>query len=323
MLTIYPSLPAKSDLGVLRIAGNGIGNCLYAYFHAVVLAKQHDGQLIAPTWRSLKVGPLLRREFSLRRYGKMFRPHPDEISGLNKAFQLAIGWRRRKRVQIRIGQPVNILATAGLMVVQTPIGKFTFAGLHSHREMLRRRLLEIMIHPPREAPRWGTCNYVAVHIRLGDFKPSQPDQIKALKDGLRIPLVWYEAAIRRVRAIFPELPVLVFSDGHEHELADILTINGVKLRREPSDVADLLALAQARLLIGSNSTFSRWAAFLGNMPSIWLKTEQMTERPTSEPVPFICIDDDFEAISRENLCIRDDIEVASYFPAQYCCCHDG
>ena len=91
--------------------------------------------------------------------------------------------------------------------------------------------------------------------------------------------------IRRVRAIYPHLPVHIFSDGREHELGDILAINGVQLRRKPSDIADLMALAEARLLIGSNSTFSRWAAFLGDMPSIWLKTEQPTEQPTGPGRP--------------------------------------
>ena len=233
MLTIYPSLPGRSDFGILRISGNGIGNCFYAYFHAFVLAKQHNGQLVAPTWRSIKLGPLLRGEFSLRRYGTMFRPHPEEISGFGKAVRLAIGWRRRRRVQIRMGQPVREPDGCGLTVVETPAGEFTFAGLHSHREMIRRRLLEILVHPPIETPRWGAGDYAAAHIRLGDFRPTQPDQIKALKDGLRIPLVWYENAIRRVRTILPELPVFIFSDGHDHELAGITAIDGVSLRVRP------------------------------------------------------------------------------------------
>ena len=101
-----------------------------------------------------------------------------------------------------------------------------------------------------------------------------------------------------MRAIFPELPVHVFSDGHEHELANIMEIDGVSLRREPNDVADLLALAQAGLLIGSNSTFSRWAAFLGDMPSVW-PNNKLREKPTGETTPILYVTDDFKAITRE------------------------
>ena len=87
----------------------------------------------------------------------------------------------------------------------------------------------------------------------------------------------------------------VFSDGDETELASILAIEGVSLLRGATDVDDLLALAQARLLVGSNSTFSRWAAFLGNMPSIWPNTS-LREQPTNYETPIIYVADDFEAI---------------------------
>jgi Glycosyl transferase family 11 len=301
MLTIYPSLPGRSDFGILRISGNGIGNCFYAYFHAVVLASQHGAQLVAPTWWSVKLGPLLRGELSLRRYGTMFRPHPDEISGFGKFVRLTTSWHGRERVRIRMGQRVGQLPAGGLVAVEAPAGEFTFCGLHSHRDMIRSRLLEILACPPGEIPRWGRGGYAAAHIRLGDFRPTRSDQLSSLKDGLRIPLAWYEKAIRRVRALLPELPVFIFSDGHAHELANITAIRGVTLRREPSDIADLLALAQAELLIGSNSTFSRWAAFLGNMPSIWVKTDQVPEQPTSKGVPIVYVGEDFESINREML----------------------
>jgi Glycosyl transferase family 11 len=306
---IYPSLPATHDFGLIRIGGAGIGNCFYAYFHAVVIAEEINGRIISPTWSSVKLGPLLRREFSLRRYGMMFRPHPDEIRGLMKAVRLISLWPKRNHVEIRNGEHTSAptkgkltVVGAPLTVVDAPPGEFTFAGLHPHRDMIRRRLLEILAEPPLQTPKWGQGDYMAAHIRLGDFVSAHPNQVKSGKqEDLRIPISWYANAIRRVSAIFPELPVYIFSDGREHELADILAIDRVSLRREPSDIADLLSLAQARLLIGSNSTFSRWAAFLGDMPSIWLKTEQPAEQPTGELTPILYIGDDFEVISREGI----------------------
>ena len=296
---IYPSLPARYDLGIIRIGGAGIGNCLYTYFHAVVMAKAINSPIIAPTWSSVRIGPLLRRELSLRRYGRMFRAHPDEISGIMKAILLIWGWRKGARIQIRVGQQPPA-AGAGLTIVES--SDFTFVGLHPHRNMIRRRLLDILTLAPSMTPKWGSADYAAAHIRLGDFAKAQPDQVKSGKiHNLRIPIAWYEKIITRVRQTFPELPILVFSDGREDELADILAIDGVSLRRGPNDVADLLSLAQARLLIGSNSTFSRWAAFLGNMPSIWLKTDQLPERPTGTDIPIFYIADDFERITVETV----------------------
>lgn len=293
---IYPSLPAGHDFGLVRIVGAGIGNCLYAYFHAVVMAQESCCPIIAPTWRSLRIGPLLRQERSLRRYGKMFRAHPDEIDGLMKAIWLILLWPTHRRVRVCPGQTAHAIPRR-LTIVEAR--EFTFSGLHGHRDMIRGRLLEILSTPPAETPRWGTADFAAVHIRLGDFAKAKSDNLRrSFRDGERIPLVWYERAIRRVRCVFPDLPVQIFSDGHDHELAELTAIDGVSLRRGPNDVSDLLSLAQARLLIGSNSTFARWAAFLGNMPSIWPET-QAREQPTSDTTPILYVSDDFRAIRRE------------------------
>jgi hypothetical protein len=296
---IYPSLPGGPDYGIIRIAGAGIGNCLYVYFHAVVLAKQANGRLIAPTWSSVKIGPLLRMERSLRRYGTMFCAHPDEAHGPMKAVRLASLWPGHTRIQLGIGQTASV-APAGLTIVQAK--EFSFEGLHQHRTMIRDRLLEILSTPPAVRPNWGAGDYAAAHIRLGDFVQEQPEQIQTGRvPNMRISLTWYEQVIRRVRSVFPDLPICIFSDGREQELAEILALEGVSLRREPTDIADLLALAQAKLLIGSNSTFSRWAAFLGDMPSIWLKTKLLPEQPTSDRTAIHYVADDCDVITRESV----------------------
>ena len=296
---IYPSLPGGPDYGIIRIAGAGIGNCLYVYFHAVVLAKQANGRLIAPTWSSVKIGPLLRMERSLRRYGTMFRAHPDEVGGPMKVLRLASLWPGHTRIQLGTGQPVSV-ARAGLTIVWAT--EFSFEGLHQHREMIRDRLLEILSTPPAVRPNWGAGDYAAVHIRLGDFVQVQPEQIiTGTVQNMRISLAWYDRVIRRVRSVFPDLPIHIFSDGRAEELGEILALEGVLLRREPTDIGDLLALAQAKLLIGSNSTFSRWAAFLGDMPSIWLKTKVPPEQPTSERTAIYYVADDCDVITRESV----------------------
>jgi hypothetical protein len=294
---IYPSLPGGPDYGIIRIAGAGIGNCLYVYFHAVVMARQANGRIIAPTWSSVKIGPLLRMERSLRRYGTMFRPHPDEVHGPMKALRLASLWPGHTRVQLGFGPPASV-APAGLTIVQA--AEFSFEGLHDHRSMIRDRLLEILATPPAVRPNWGAGDYAAVHIRLGDFLPTQPDQIISGRvPNMRISMAWYERVIRRVRLVFPDLPIHIFSDGREQELAELLALSGVSLRREPTDIADLLALAQAKLLIGSNSTFSRWAAFLGDMPSIWLKTKLLPEKPSGDRTAILYVADDCDLITPE------------------------
>jgi len=84
----------------------------------------------------------------------------------------------------------------------------------------------------------------------------------------------------------------VFSDGKEQDLQPLLELGAV-LYQYGSDITDLLAMAGAAIVVGSNSTYSRWAVFLGNMPSIWLQRQGGTEKPsaTDTPILYVPIDD--------------------------------
>jgi hypothetical protein len=301
MKTIYPSLPGRWDVFGFRVGSSGLGNCFFAYFHAVVLAELHQGQLIAPSWRSIKLGPYLRGELSPRSYGPLFRPHPREISGMRKYAFLTAHWLGRKELETRSDRPIGEPKPRGLTVVEAPGGKFTFSGLHEKREMIRERLMMILAERPLQ-PLWGAADYAAVHVRLGDFLAADVAKVKSgTVEGLRIPLNWYASVMGRLHELRPKMPIRIFSDGREQELAQLLTTPGSVIQREPTDISDLLALSQARLLIGSNSTFSRWAAFLGNMPSIWFKTESLPERINDKRTLYVD-ENDLDAMTADFVC---------------------
>jgi len=286
---IYPSLPAPLDLGFVRVNGAGFGNCLFPYFHALVHAEREGRRLIAPCWRSLAVNPKLRGDGTFRRYEQMVRPHPDEIDGLAKAAALG-SLRPFAQVQdVAPGQPLRA-SPSRLVVVRS--SAFTFEGLAPHRALLRNRLLQIMRQPPTRAPRWGSARYAAVHVRLGDFDPPDGAATEAAISNIRLPLDWYVRLVERLRHFHPELPVRVFSDGSDDELAPLLALTGTQRARSIDDVNELVEMAEAAVLIGSNSTFSRWAAFLGNMSTIWRARRLPAERVTESAMRLQHIGDD-------------------------------
>ena len=122
-----PSLPGGYDFGIVRLMGAGIGNCLYAYFHAVVLAREANCRIITPTWSSVKVGPLLRRERSLRRYRSHVPPTPrrDPWAYENCAAGCVLAKTQARR--IRVGQRVSA-ARRGLTIVGVPAHALTLKG---------------------------------------------------------------------------------------------------------------------------------------------------------------------------------------------------
>lgn len=286
---MYPLLGSSLDLGVARVAGHGLGNCFYTYFHAAVLAQRSSARLIAPPWFSVKMGPVLRGSTSRRFYWRMFGPLDGDLSGVQKVNALLF---RRPRVVHQVdGTSEPILVPGALNLVAST--RFTFMGLHSHRQMIRERLLGIVKDPVPTGHGWGRAPYIAVHVRLDDFFPAvDPKRILSGESNLQIPMSWYLSIIDALRRRFGDREIRIFSDGTEEQLEPLLKL-GARLYRSGSDMTDLLAMSGASLLVGSNSTYSRWAAFLGDMPSIWLKTSKPGEQPTNPqtPVLYIALDD--------------------------------
>jgi len=283
---IYPVLGSSWDLWFLRVAGHGLGNCFYTYFHALVLAEQSGAKLIAPPWFSLKIGPLLRGSASKRLYFRMFRALKHDIDGGAKI--LALLRRYRQRVIVRVG-------TIGAPVIQpgklnfVVSDRFTFEGLHAHRNLIRERLVGIVKDPIPRDHAWGKGNYLAMHVRMGDFaEATNLNLVKRGEANLRIPLNWYLNLTKALRERHPEKPIYLFSDGDEASLRPLLD-QGASFYRSGSDMTDLLMMSGASILVGSNSTYSRWAAFLGNMPSFWLETEVPMEKPSDPEVPVTLV----------------------------------
>ena len=284
---IYPALGAEwGDLWFVRLSGHGLGNSFYSYFHAVALAERFGAEIISPPWVSLKIGPLLRRESTKRLYLGLFKPYRGEIHGIRKLWVLMRGYAKRATIEVdrtqRAAPPGR-----GLTVISNR--NFTFEGLHPYRAAIRDRMLGIIKSPPPPDHTWGASGYIAVHVRLGDFaQTADPKSVAGSVDNLRIPLFWYIQVVKNLRVRFKDMPVRIFSDGKESELKALLDL-GAELYRSGSDLTDLLAMSAASILVGSHSSYSRWAAFLGNMPSIWVEKQIAPERPTDPRTPLLYV----------------------------------
>jgi len=293
---VYPVLGTDVlDLWFLRLSGHGLGNCFYTYFHAVALAEKYDAVVVAPAWFSLKIGPLLRRERSKRLYWRMFKPFSGELHGPRKLLTMLRAYRNRVVLKVGERESPVVVKNALNFVVSS---KFTFVGLHEHRRTIRDRILGTLNDPVPDNHRWGDGGYIAVHIRLGDFMDVAGDTLIGSthpSPNLRIPLSWYLNVINGLRKCYVDRPIYVFSDGAEKMLAPILH-QGAQVYRSGSDMTDLLAMSGASILVGSNSTYSRWAAFLGNMPSIWLKTAAAVEKPTGPETPIAYLPLDYDGL---------------------------
>ncbi len=227
----------------------GIGNLLFPWARAVMYSKKMGVPIIAPSWaRVTRIGPWLRRERYKRFYGGDFTNN-GYIKGLRKWWLLHF---KQKNISIEQGM------------------KDFFLPFIAYQAEIKKALCSIVnpeiIKRCEEIKNQDGENYVAVHVRRGDFKQAgrtTEDEwfVKALSAALELNAAKSRSAIR------------IFSDGYPEELSFLLkrfpSENIIVMPKAPA-IQDILVMSKAKVLVCSpRSTFSMWGVFLGQMPSIW------------------------------------------------------
>ena len=254
------------DFIILRIGGPGLGNLLFPWARSVVKARTCNCKLIWPTWPQVKLGPLLRSEKDFRVYTNLFKPTDSYLSGVQKALIISkhlIPFIFNDQKELSNENSSSLFVYSGMNNMFQPI--------LNHSEMLKEELLSI-VHPDVKLPNQKELkNVIAVHIRMSDFVEYEEKKFFGTT-GMRLPIEWYKQMIQQLsNNMIGDISFRVFSDGNEEELSPVLSCDNVTRMNCNSALGDLLAISMCKVLIGSNSTFSMWGSFLGQLPSIWFK----------------------------------------------------
>lgn len=237
---IYPKLPAASFTGsFFRLSGNGLANCLYVYARAIKHAHKTGTRIIAPTWFNLSIGPYLRHQSDKRHYIGLFKCL-KEINGLKKWWLLNFCKSQVETVEGIEPYFRNLLDCADV------IAKYI-------EEHIEPSLLNIVNE-------YDFTNKVAVHIRLGDYP-----------ENVRVPISWYKEKIVAISTKHSEYKFCIFSDGKDEELMELTSIPNVERVFFGNAIADIFAISKCCYMIGSDSTFSGWGAFLGQVPCVFYR----------------------------------------------------
>ncbi|WP_301040412.1 alpha-1,2-fucosyltransferase [Muribaculum intestinale] len=237
----YAALAAPGvDLGFVRLSGPGLANCLFMACRAYLDAKDLGLEFVDPTWRKISIGPYLRGERDKRAYSDLFTHRG--VSGLKKMWLLA-------RMKVGMAKDVHVV----------PDISGYFIPLYGRHKEVKEYIDSITI-PETISLLQGVdlSHHIAVHVRLGDYNQS-----------LRIPLEWYDGIINKLLELDPTLKFALFSDGTDEELALLLRHPEVARHFYGNAFADMTAISKCRMLIASDSTFSAWGAYLGQIPIIF------------------------------------------------------
>ena len=243
---VYPKL-SNIDWSFMRIGGPGLANCMFVAARAYVIAQTNHWKLINPTWAKISMGPYIRGEKDKRHYFGLFKKYG--ISGIKKSILLI---RSKKYGEREIPEQNGLINVCGL-------GDY-FVGLLPHYNLLYSYFASI-INPNivKTIEKTDFCKVIGLHVRLGDYISS-----------LRTPTSWYKCMIEQINNRYPDrFEFQIFSDGRDDELDELLSISNVSKAFYGNALADIWALSKCRLIIGSDSTFSGWGAFWGQVPIIF------------------------------------------------------
>lgn len=262
--------------------GSGMGNRLWPWARAVIYSSRHNLQMIWPTWPRLSPTVLLKGGIDIHNYHRqillfdVFQPPRNSITGLTKLALLA-------RAE-RLPEPAALDDPPSAGSGRDSI--ITFSGERGQfRELYGMNGLVLTALRQMAKPKWrrlaerNSGALIGVNIRRGkDFHDAVHPSDFLLKGALRTPLSWFRQCIVHIRAILGfSAPVIVTSDGTASDLGEILALDNVKLLRPGCAISDLLVLARTKILIGSGgSSFSGWASYLGNMPTITIPGQSLT-----------------------------------------------
>lgn len=240
---VYPKLPAIRTFSFFRIGGSGLANCMFVAARAKVLAEKYNLEYINPTWLNISIGTYFRGEKDKRHYNNIFRN--EGVSGLKKVTLLIT---HRKTRSISNLSSSSIFIEEGL--------KDYFLPLIPYQKMLKDWFFQLSkIQLVDEE----FTHSIGIHIRLSDFISEY-----------RTPIEWYITKINQIRFLFPSrFKFLLFSDGSDEELRDILALDEVQRCFLGNAFGDIMGMSKCLLLLGSDSTFSGWGAFFGQKPSLF------------------------------------------------------
>jgi hypothetical protein len=264
--------------GYADVGRFGLGHGLLAWARCVVWCHDNGAVPIAPNWFRVRIGPFLRNERDKRLYFLLFG-QGDHLSGFRRLILLLSATKvsaqgesaNLSQLPDDVPMPDGSLADGCLMVfANSPSqneAKF-FHQIYGRHALVQDALVKMT----KQRYRSPSINYhhIAVHVRGGDFgQGATPEQLKSGHHNQRLPESWYVEILQGLRAnLGSSWPAIVYSDCSDQELSVLLDEPSVTRAPRQQSITDMLAMSQATVMISSGSGFSRWGAYLGQVPRI-------------------------------------------------------
>jgi hypothetical protein len=245
---------------VAALPNAGLANKLFVWARAEVFAHLNGLSAFTVGWHYPKPASWSRGRAPKRNYSGYF-----QSTAAKALLALGSGFVTGHRYREPVCRRLDDVDPSGLYVFRSvPHWKDMFADIRAHRNIVRSRL-QMTVRPEHWTKLAAlTPPMVAVHVRRGDFRQLQGNEDFSQVGGVRTPESYFLTQVLQLReAAGYDVPVTVFSDGTDDELAFLLKLPRVARSQAGNDLLDLLLLSQSRVIIASaGSTYSDWAGYL-------------------------------------------------------------
>lgn len=249
-----------------RVAG--LGNKLFPWGRAKVLARDLRCKMLAQCWVSPRAGAITRGgidyRYALSKIWLLnnFKRDPVELS----RFRASMQCRRLPKCYLDDLPHARreVLVDGNRHFIFRWNTSHNFGDLANERRFLLEQLRACSLgRQVAFVDSLEESDFIAMNVRTGrDFVKRNPED-----GGFRLTeLQWFVESLAEVRKRYGDLFCYILSDGGPKQLRDLMRLPRVRLIRTPSAVADLLIMTKSKVLLGSgDSTFSAWGSFLGGM----------------------------------------------------------
>lgn len=252
----------------------GLGNMLLVWARAILFAEMNGIPVLSPNWSEIRIGPWLRGERTKRFYGNLFT---------NRGYYSRLKYYSKKLIyqENKFYNPPLVKSEqwylgegnkhTRIIFNKMPPWNDYFQDLKEHQPFIKNSLIEIIRPSLLTYIYQQPSPFIGIHIRMGDYQESKSGDDFAVQRLTRTPILWFVRVLESVRDIAGyNLPATIFSDGYPHELKDILNLPNVSLSSSKCTLSDLMLLSRSHLIVASShSSFSAWASYLGQCPTIW------------------------------------------------------
>jgi hypothetical protein len=250
-----------------RLPRGGLGNKLLVWACALIFAKINNLPLYVSGWAEIKIGPYIRLERTKRKYWRYVKDE-FEIKIYQKLLFLFLYKIQSQSKIENLNYIYNENKNKNILYLFHVVPSWTdyFEGIRNYNEFIREAFNNILIDKYQKEFKKNNFPVIGVHIRRSDFRELKENERLGDNCNVRIPINYFVEVISKIREIAGKnLHVTIFTDGYEQDVKEVLALPQVSMSLNNSDILDLINLSRSLCLVTSlGSTFSYWAAYIGN-----------------------------------------------------------